>query len=441
MTVEVIQRNDPLDILNKTFLLNYPKEAARKIETMFSKEVAEILEEQPAYVLQPVWSNLAPGVMDALLLRLPDKTVKKLLMAMDAGPCATLLSRFDKEKQEYFLSLLEKSVAKELKELLAYPDNTAGSLMCTKITAFNENITVGDAITQLKNQKVEALHHLFLLDDNMHLHGQVDIQKLALADNQQKLSSLSVPVHSYAVVLDPKYEVIEKLQKFNLTNVPVVDGNDHLVGIIQGSNLIETLEEDIASDMQTMVGVSKDERALSSAWFAIRKRQPWLQVNLLTAFMAAAVVSTFEGTIAKYTVLAILLPIAAGQSGNTGAQALAVTMRGLTLREITVRHWLRVTMKEAGAAFINGLAIALTCSLGVYFWSNSFGLALIIALAMISSMTFAAIAGALVPMILKRLGQDPALSSSIILTTMTDIAGFVSFLGIAASLSYMLEAG
>jgi magnesium transporter len=186
--------------------------------------------------------------------------------------------------------------------------------------------------------------------------------------------------------------------------------------------------------------VSKDERALSSSWFAVKKRQPWLQVNLLTAFLAAAVVGMFEATIAQYTALAILLPIAAGQSGNTGAQALAVTMRGLTLREITVRHWLRVTLKEAGAALINGLAIAVTCSAGVYLWSRSIGLSLIIALAMVSSMFIAAIAGALVPIVLKRMGQDPALSSSIILTTVTDIAGFMSFLGIATLLSGMLVA-
>jgi magnesium transporter len=173
----------------------------------------------------------------------------------------------------------------------------------------------------------------------------------------------------------------------------------------------------------------------------VKKRLPWLQINLLTAFLAAAVVGMFESTIAQYTALAILLPIAAGQSGNTGAQALAVTMRGLTLREITVRHWWQVMRKEAGAALINGIAIAITCGAGIYLWSRSTGLALIIALAMISSMLIAAVAGALVPIMLKRMGQDPALSSSIILTTVTDIAGFMSFLGIASLLSGMLVAG
>ena len=312
--------------------------------------------------------------------------------------------------------------------------------MNTRVIAFNENIHVRDALLQLRNQNLEELNHLYLLDDDMRLKGEVYIQRLALADDNQLLTSLATPLRAVATVLEPSEDAIEKLTRFSLECLPVIDGNDMLAGVIHSKDLINAFKAELASDMGTMVGVSKDERALSSAWFAVKKRLPWLQVNLLTAFLASAVVGIFEDTIARYTALAILLPIAAGQSGNTGAQALAVTMRGLTLREITVRHWLRVSLKEAGAALINGTSIALTCGFGVYLWSRSVGLALIIALAMISSMIIAAVSGALVPIILKRMGQDPALSASIILTTVTDIAGFLSFLGIATLLSGMLEA-
>jgi magnesium transporter len=218
----------------------------------------------------------------------------------------------------------------------------------------------------------------------------------------------------------------------------VVNADHHLIGELQSSDLMSAIKEDLASNMQTMVGVSKEERALSSSFFAVRKRLPWLQINLLTAFLASAVVGAFEDTIAQFTALAVLLPVAAGQSGNTGAQALAVTMRGLTLREVTLRHWFKIMMKECGAGFMNGIAIAITCATGVYIWSKSFGLALVMAIAMVVSMTLAGASGAMVPMVLKRLGQDPAASSSIILTTITDIAGFMSFLGIATLLSGML---
>ena len=161
---------------------------------------------------------------------------------------------------------------------------------------------------------------------------------------------------------------------------------------------------------------------------------PWLQINLLTAFLAASVVSIFENTIAQFTALAILLPVVAGQSGNAGAQALAVTMRGLALREITIRHWLIVMFKEVRVGFLNGLCIALTCGIGVFIWSGSLGLVVVISVSMVLAMVAAGFAGAVVPIVLVRLGQDPAQSSSIILTTVTDVAGFFSFLGIATLL-------
>jgi len=441
MVPTAINSISPIEALNKAFLLNYPREAARRLETMMPSDSAEILEDEPTYVLLPIWRHLSPGLADNLFLFLPDAAATNLLTSMDASRCAAMLGRFETDKREHYLALLDSAVAAELKELLEYPLGTAGSMMDTDIIAFNENLTVNSALKQLKHQNKKEMHHLFLLNDEMYLRGQVAIQKIALADSNELLSSLSTPLVAVVSALDPRSEVSEKLNQHKVSMLPVIDGNDHFVGIIQGEKLIGVLKETLATEMQTMVGVSKDERALSSSWFAVKKRLPWLQINLLTAFLAAAVVGMFESMIAQYTALAILLPIAAGQSGNTGAQALAVTMRGLTLREITVRHWFRVTMKEAGAAAINGVAIAITCGAGVYLWSRSFGLASIIALAMISSMIIAAVSGALVPIVLKRIGQDPALSSSIILTTITDIAGFMSFLGIATLLSGMLDAG
>ncbi|MGZ0709193.1 magnesium transporter [Coraliomargarita sp. W4R53] len=430
----------PIDSLNRAFLLNYSIEAAKQIALMLPHEAVYALQDQSSHVLAPVFEKLSPGVAEAILSKLTEVQAVDLLMAMDAAVSTILLSRLDEETREHYFSLMAEPVSKELKALLEYPDDSAGKLMQTKFVAFNKNITVEEAIAQIKIQRVKALHRLYLIGDDMRLCGKVDIQRLALADRTQKLSTLATPIQAMVQALDPKDEVVELLKTHQMDALPVVDIEQRLVGTIQGQGLIDALNEDLVTNMQTMVGVSKDERALSTSWFAVKKRLPWLQVNLLTAFLAAAVVGAFEDTIAKYTALAILLPIAAGQSGNTGAQALAVTMRGLTLREVTVKHWLRITLKELGAGLINGVATAITCGLGVYLWSRSIGLSLIIALAMISSMSIAAVAGALVPMGLKRIGQDPALSSSIILTTVTDIAGFLSFLGIATLLSGMLEA-
>ena len=164
------------------------------------------------------------------------------------------------------------------------------------------------------------------------------------------------------------------------------------------------------------------------------KRLPWLNINLLTAFLAAGVVGAFEDTIASVTALAVLLPVVAGQSGNTGAQALAVTMRGLALKEVNTTQWLKLAVKEAAVGAINGSAIAFVCAVAVIIWSQSLGLAAIIAISMIISMTIASVSGTIIPIILRRFGLDPAQSSSIILTTVTDIMGFMSFLGLATLL-------
>jgi magnesium transporter len=425
--------------LGHAFIRKHPHDAARALETLDSDEAAQILGILPPTVLLPVWTQLSPAASEVLLPLLPEPCIIELLSRMDPGLCAALLSRFKPAQYKRWLSLLPRALSRELKELLHYPDNTAGRLMQTRVIAFDRNTRVADALARLDRLGYTLVRHLFVTDGEQKLSGQVDIRKLVLAHGDQPLAVLATPVYAQVMVLDPHEDVIDKLQKYKISNLPVVDAYQHLVGIIYGADMIEVFKEDITADMQTMVGASPDERAMSGSWFAVRKRLPWLQINLLTAFLAATVVGFFESTIAQFTALAVLLPVAAGQAGNAGAQALAVTMRGLTLREITVRHWLRVCIKEAGTGLLNGIAVAITCGLAVYLWSKSLGLSLVIALAMIISMTIAGIAGALVPILLKKIGQDPAQSSSIILTTVTDIAGFLSFLGIATLMASMLE--
>jgi magnesium transporter len=239
--------------------------------------------------------------------------------------------------------------------------------------------------------------------------------------------------------LAPKEDVVQLLEERKLTSLPVVDLEERLLGIIRYDALVSAAEQTISQDLQTMFGAGKDERALSKASFAVRKRLLWLEINLATAFLAAAVVGLFEDTIAQITALAVFLPVVAGQSGNTGSQALAVTMRGLALREIRTRHWWQILRKEFVVGFLNGVAISLTTALVAYIWMGSLGLSIVIGTAMVFSMVIAGISGAVIPTILKAFGQDPAQSSSIILTTVTDVVGFMSFLGLAKMLATVLN--
>jgi magnesium transporter len=424
--------------LNARFLRNFPLEAAKQIETLTAEESAAVLAGYDVVTLRALWDFLAPDVAAAIIRRLDDAFVARLFGDLNPNDVLTVLGQCDPAERERFLSLMDEPLRRELEELSTYPDDTAGRLMETRINVFRGEMSVAQTLDRLRLSRLRGLHTVFLVDDENVLAGKVDVHDIATAEPQQTLRHLAQPIAAAVNPLTPRDEVVELLERTRLPNIPVVSLDGKLVGVVRYSTLVRALEQVASASIQTMVGASKDERALSKASFAVKKRLPWLQINLLTAFLAAAVVGLFEDTIARFTALAVLLPVVAGQSGNAGAQALAVTMRGLALREITVRQWLPVTVKEVSAGLINGLAVALTCGLGVYVWSGSVGLVLVIALSMVLAMVVACFAGALVPIALKRLGQDPAQSSSIVLTTVTDVAGFFSFLGIATLLSSML---
>ena len=427
-----------IDALNRRFLTDYPREAARHLEELPNAKAAEVLAQQPVHVIVPVWQHLSQDTEERVLAALPDKLRTPLLAELDPSPCAALLNRLEPETRARYLTSLNPEIARELGELMLFPPDTAGQLMDPRVMAFRTDTGAREALSRLRRSKLRALLEIYVTDEDGRLNGRVEMQDLALAEPGQTLADITRHIVAAVQSLTPREEVVEILEQHKLPVLPVVDINGRLVGVIHQAGLLTALQEETSLDIQTMVGASKDERALSKVPFAVIKRLPWLQINLLTAFLAASVVGLFESTIARFTALAVLMPVVAGQSGNAGAQALAVTMRGLALREIGVRHWVRVVFKEVNVGLLNGIAIAVTTGVAVYFWSRSFGLSLVIGISMVLSMIAAGFSGAIIPIALTRMGQDPAQSSSIVLTTVTDVVGFFSFLGIATLLAQML---
>jgi len=418
-------KNDALagfEKLARIFLREFPDEATRRLDDLPVKEIARLVRAEP--------------IRHAVAL-MPADGRRDLVSQMDPVRVVPLLAWLDVEARSALLAQLEPARTRELRVMAEYPAETAGRLMDPRAIGVKPGTTAQQALTQLRAGRAQRLADVFFTDDNGFLTGTVSLQRLALAEPDTLVETLVQPAVS-AQAIDPQEEVVEHFTKGRLTSLPVVDFEGRLIGVISYDTLALTAQEDVAADMLTMVGVNKQERALSPVAFAVRKRLPWLQINLVTAFLAAAVVGVFEGTIARFTALAVLLPVVAGQSGNTGAQALAVTMRGLAMREIRIGQWLSVVRKEASVALFNGVAVAITTAAAVWLWSRSVGLALVIGTSMVLSMIAAGVAGVLVPTGLTMIGQDPAQSSSIILTTVTDIVGFASFLGIATLLSGML---
>jgi magnesium transporter len=432
-------------LLADVYLDLYPDEAASVLEDAPIEEVVTFLDQQTAVRASGILQRLAPSTAMQCLLRLSDERAAKLLAMIESAHAVLMLGQLDESVRERYLDMLPAALAKDLRELLSYPEDVAGHLMDRRIITYNPQTEVGEALIRLRKARRwlravrrEGPQYLLIVDGERRLLGMVPLVDAALAEADDTLETLMKPAPFAINAMAPRDEVIETLAHARVSSIPVVDLDGRLMGVIRHDALVQAVQEEATVGLQTLVGVSKDERALSSPWLAIRKRLPWLNVNLLTAFLAAAVVGLFEGTIAKFTALAVLMPVVAGQSGNTGAQALAVTMRGLALREIRLRHGGQVLLKEGIVGTLNGIAIAVVTAVGVFLWSRSPGLAGVVALAMVLSMLIAGLAGAAIPLLLEAAGQDPAQSGSIILTTVTDIAGFFSFLGLATVLSGLL---
>lgn len=427
--------------LNRHYLHHHPDEVAQWLSERSPRRALAALEKMPDSLFLNVWTRLPFHVAHLLFTRLPEARATLVLARGDPSQATRLLRALGPERREQYLQRVESVPAKDLRRLLAYPSDSAGALMDPVVATFRPHQTAQQVLKYLKRFRGAASRNVLVVDENGRLDGIVDIQDVALAYGRIRLEQLARPAKSLASVMTTREEIAEMLETHKITELPVVDAQERVVGVVRYEGLISAVQDETSADIQTMVGVSKDERALSKVSFKVRKRLPWLQINLATAFLASAVVGLFEHTIAQITMLAVLMPIVAGQAGNTGAQALAVTMRGLALREISTRHWWRMCYKEFSTGFINGIAVALTTAVIVYIWSKSPALSAVIGSAMIVSMVAAALAGTIIPIVLTMLDQDPAQSSTIVLTTITDITGFMTFLGIATLAAAYLPAG
>ena len=416
----------------------FPAEAAVELERAGDEDAVALVGGLPPGSAAAVLGHVTPVSGARLLELLPATAAGGALATLEPARAAALVNRMNPDIRRAVLGSVGGAAAREIEELARYPEDTAGSLMDARVLAFHPGTTVGDALRRLRRLPHRRASEVFLVHEDGTLAGAVPLQDLALASDDEPLGALAGPAPLAVQAMASRNEVVEALAETRQVGLVVVDMDDRLLGVIRRDALVQAAQEVASADAQTMVGASKEERALSRPLFAVRKRLPWLVVNLGTAFVAAAVVGLFESTIARFTALAVLLPVVAGQSGNTGAQALAVTMRALALREVRARHALAVCLKELKTSLVNGLAIAAITAMAVLLWSRSPGLTLIIGLSMVLSMMAAGLSGAAIPMALTVLRQDPAQSSSIVLTTVTDVVGFLSVLGIATLMASMI---
>ncbi len=435
----VLGRRSGTQLLNEAFFLKHYQEAARILESYPATDILRVLQGTSAKNASNLLSSITPPIAADVITLMTTDLLKQVIPHMSPSLAAALFQRLDEDLQRAILFRVPDRYAEEIRSYMTYPAESVGSMMDPKFLVLQEEVTVREAMLHVRSRAQKDVHDMYVTDRKQKLVGKFSVRDLLLVDPEEKLQAVMIRDLPTIHPLESREEIIELFGERHLFTIPVVDLDHRLLGVIRNEDIIKASQEDATADLQTMVGANKDERALSPVWFSVRKRLPWLQLNLVTAFLAAFVVGMFEDTIAKFTALAVLLPVVAGQSGNTGAQSLAVVIRGLALRDIRPSQWLRVSGKEVYVAFLNGLAVSAMACLAVAIWSRSYGLTLIIGLSMVISMVIAGLSGAIIPITLKAMKQDPAQSSSIVLTTITDVVGFFSFLGLATLLSGFLE--
>lgn len=387
-------------------------------------------------------SELGPEAGAHLLADRPAEEIATLLQELESDDAAAIVDYLPDDLSAAVLELITRKEGGEVEALLEYAEQTAGRIMNPAVFALSEDLTVGEAITALQQSRdVEMVFYLYVIDERRHLVGVISLRRLLLVSPDTPLSRImTADLISVRVDTDQE-EVARIVASYNLLAIPVVDEENKLVGIITVDDVIDVIKDEATEDLYRLAGLASDERVFTPPVESLKKRLPWLVVNLGTAFLAASVVKVFEGTISQVTALAVFMPVVAGMGGNAATQTLTVIVRGIALGELTWGNSRKALLKEGLVGVGNGLSCGVLAAGISWFFQGNPTLGLVLAMAMIINMFIAASAGTLIPLGLRALKVDPALASSVIITTFTDVFGFLSFLGLGTLFLRYLHGG
>lgn len=392
-----------------------------------------LLVERNSKLAMEALSELGPEGGAALLADRSPEEVARLLHDLPSDDAAAIIGNLPEPLSAAVLELIEKRPGDEVGDLLEYEEQTAGRIMNPKVFALSEDMTAGESITTLQGSRdVEMVFYLYVVDARRHLVGVVSLRRLLLVPPPTPLKRI-MTTDLISVRTDTDQEEVARLvASYNLLAIPVVDEENKLVGVITVDDVIDVIKDEATEDVYRLAGVAGDDRVFSTALESLRKRVPWLEVNLVTAFIAASVVALFEGRIKDLPVLAVFMPVVAGMGGNAATQTLTVIVRGIALGELTWANSRKALLKEAAVGIGNGFACGIVGALVVWAWKGDWVLGLILCAAMVINMFVAATAGTVIPLALRAMKVDPALASSVFITTLTDVFGFASWLGLGA---------
>lgn len=425
---EIIDNMYPIDIA--IIIEEFDDESLMKFNEHIDNELmAEIIEQ-------------ASEELQVRIIKLFEfKSIVHLFSYMSNDDIADILGNLPIKMRKDLLKLMKTGDTRQLQELLGYDEDSAGGIMTTEYIALRGDLLIGESLKKIKEigPKTEVIETIFVLNNNKELIGTADLRDILVAPEDEKLLNIMndniISVHPE----EDQEKVSLLVSKYDLKAIPVINHKNSLLGIITVDDIIDVIVEEQTEDILMMGGVSKEERVDSSLGTSIKRRLPWLFINLGTAFLAAFTVGLFEDVIAQVVALAAAMPIVAGMGGNAGTQTLSVVIRSIALGEVSLKKNWKLVFKEVGLGIINGAATGVVTGIILYMKYNNPYLGLIIFVAMIGNLVIAGFFGFIIPLLLKVFGVDPALASAIFLTTATDVFGFFLFLGLAKMfLPYLL---
>ncbi|MBU3126894.1 magnesium transporter [Clostridium tagluense] len=392
-----------------------------------------------------LFQNLSPNIIADIideaededkynLLSIHSETIqKKIIHEMSSDELVDLLEAVSEDEAKNIMIKMDKEDVDGVKELLTYPAESAGGIMATEFISVKENMTIGDTLVYLQKEAPEAetSYYIYVSDENHLLKGVISLRDIVVSSFDVRISDI-MNSNAMSIPVDMDQEEVGHIfEKYGFLTMPVVNESMQILGIVTADDIMGILSDEHTEDLYRLAGLQEDEKVTGSLKASVSSRLPWLFVNLVTAIMAAATVSLFEGTIQKVVALATFMPIVAGMGGNAGTQTLTIIIRSIALGEIDAKNSKKILLKEFGVGLCTGVSVGIAVALLGWFWEKNVVFGVVIGLSMVLNMMAATISGFAVPVVLKKLDIDPALASAVFVTTVTDVLGFFFFLGLA----------
>ncbi|WLR53813.1 magnesium transporter [Mesobacillus subterraneus] len=436
--------SEKIDDFRAEFLELHPYDQAAFFGELKDEERAKVYNFLSPEEMVDLFENLESDEEDFkdVLAQMNPNYAADMLSNMYADDAVDVLNELDKDQVVSYLTIMDEDAAQEIKDLLHYEEYTAGSIMTTEFIAISANQTVRSAMYILKKEapQAETIYYIFVVDEDKRLAGVISLRDLIVADDETMIAEIMNDRVVSVSVGEDQEEVARMMRDYNFLALPVVDFQNHLLGIITVDDIMDVMEEEASDDYSKLAGIADLDTVDRNPLTAAKKRLPWLIILLFMGMFTASLIGRFEDTLDKVAILAVFIPLIAGMAGNTGTQALAVAVRGIATGDLEKESKWNIILREAGTGFITGAVCGILITFVVYFWKGELFLGALVGISIFITLIIATLAGSLVPLLMHRLKIDPAVASGPFITTINDIISILIYFGIAtAFMSYLTK--